>query len=465
MPALNYSHFAHQPKRIHFIGISGIGMSALALLCLHRGWSVQGSTIAPNESTQELSTQGARIFFHHDSSHISDDVECVVYSSAITEDNPELQAARARTIPTIHRSDLLRAFTDPLKTIAISGTHGKTTTTSLLGHVLHAGQRDPLIVSGGIMVHWNSPVYPGLGSVSVIEADESDRSHVNFSRLFGAILTNVEPEHMENYGNSFDMMWESFRNFLNLSTDFVSLCGDAIEPYNAWVHNLSRPITWYGTRAKHDFYAQNIRTTSTGMIFDCDTPSGKWDDVVLNLWGHHNVLNALGVMSAGVHMGLSSDHIRQGLSSFLGVSRRLTQVGKRKGIPVIDDYAHHPTEISAVLQALSQRGYRKILVLCQPHRYTRLRDTMQAFTQCFNPSEHVTLLPVYGAGECPIPGYESCDLAKGVGQSGRSVSLFSDFLQAEQEVKDLLDTGCYDLLVCMGAGDITHLAKTFVDTD
>ena len=463
MPALNYSLFAHQPKRIHFIGISGIGMSALALLCLHRGWWVQGSALFQNESTEQLVALGAQVFLHHDSGHISQDLECVVYSSAISDDHPELQTARSRNIPTIHRSDLLRAFTSPLKTLAISGTHGKTTTTSLLGHVLHTSHMDPLIVSGGMMVHWNSPLYPGTGPFSVIEADESDQSHINFSTLFGAILTNIEPEHMGNYGNCEDNLWHSFRQFLNLSTDFVSICRDAIDASSPWVQNLSCPITWYGTDPKSDFYAENIRTTATGMMFDCDTPFGPLDDVALNLWGHHNVLNALGVISASLRIGLPTEGIRQGLASFSGVYRRLTLVGTKDGIPIIDDYAHHPTEIAAVLYALHRRGYTNILALCQPHRYTRLRDTMDAFARCFDHAHHVGILPVYGAGESPIEHCESENLVANIQNLGKKVTLVPNFSTAETHVKALMDAGHYDVVVCMGAGDITHLAKKLAD--
>jgi UDP-N-acetylmuramate--alanine ligase len=463
MPALNYSLFAHHPKRIHFIGISGIGMSALALLCLHRGWWVQGSALFQNDSTEQLLAQGARVFLYHDSSHISHDLECVVYSSAICDDHPELQTARSRHIPTIHRSDLLRAFASPLKTLAISGTHGKTTTTSLLGHILHTSQQDPLIVSGGMMVRWNSPLYPGTGPFSVIEADESDQSHMNFSALSGAILTNIEPEHMANYGNCMDNLWDSFRHFLNLATDFVSICRDAIDASNPWFQNLSCPITWYGTDPKSDFYAENIRTTPTGMMFDCHTPWGRLDGVALNLWGHHNVLNALGAISASLRIGLPSESIRQGLASFSGVYRRLTLVGTKNGIPIIDDYAHHPTEIAAVLHALHRRGYGRILALCQPHRYTRLRDTMAAFTRCFDHAHHVGILPVYAAGEHPIENCGSENLAENIENLGKKVTLMPDFLIAESHVNALMDTGQYDVVVCMGAGDITHLAKKLAD--
>ena len=463
MLALNYSLFAHHPKRIHFIGISGIGMSALALLCLHRGWWVQGSALFQNDSTEQLTAQGALVFLYHDTSHISHDVECVVYSSAISDDHPELQTARSRNIPTIHRSDLLRAFTSPLKTLAISGTHGKTTTTSLLGHILHTSHLDPLIISGGMMVRWNSPLYPGSGPFSVIEADESDQSHINFSNLFGAILTNIEPEHLSNYGNCEDNLRHSFRQFLNLATDFVSICRDAIDGSSPWIQNLSCPIAWYGTDPQSDFYAENIRTTATGMMFDCDTPLGPLDDMVLNLWGHHNVLNALGAISASLRIGLPAEDIRQGLASFSGVYRRLTLVGTKNGIPIIDDYAHHPTEIAAVLQALHRRGYTNILALCQPHRYTRLRDTMDAFVRCFDHAHHVGILPVYGAGEPPIEHCGSENLVKNIENLGKTVTLMPDVSTAETHVTALMDTGHYDVVVCMGAGDITHLAKKLAD--
>lgn len=461
MPVPNYTNFVQNPKRIHLIGIGGIGMGALALLCLQRGWVVQGSTLAENAMTQDLRARGALIFLNHGVEHVDASMEAVVYSSAIGEDNPELQAARGHNIPIFHRSDLLRAFVEGLKTVAISGTHGKTTTTSLLGHVLHGASEDPLILSGGVMGAWKSPLYPGRGSLAVVEADESDGSHGNFSQLSGALLTNVEADHMENYGGSLDNLWSGFRDFLQLAQDFTLVCRDAVDPLNPWLQNLSPPITWYGTHPGSDFSAENIRTTPEGMSFDCHTPRGCWRHVVLKLWGHHNVLNALAVVGACVHLGISEEHIRQGLSTFLGVERRLTLVGTRRGIPIIDDYAHHPTEVAAVLETLHHRGYRRILALCQPHRYTRLRDTMDLFVSSFNYAAGVVIFPVYAAGEEPIEGAESKDLAQGLGALGKEVILSS--LEDKKGLHDLMDSGAYDVVITLGAGNITDLAKDLVD--
>lgn len=439
-------------------------MSALALLCLNRGWKVGGSTLGHNENTSALTAQGAEIFLNHAAENLGESTECVVYSSAIAESNPEIQAARLRNIPILHRSTLLRAFVHPLRTIGVSGTHGKTTTTSLLGHTIYAAHHQPLILSGGIMTHWNSPIYPGKGTIAVVEADESDHSHVNFSSLEGAILTNIEGDHMENYGGSLDNVWASFQRFLQLSRHFASVCGDAIAPKNPWLQNVSCPITFYGTGSNADFCAENIRTTETGMRFDCLTPAGKWTDVSLNLWGHHNVLNALAVLSTCTHLHLSEDQIRFGLSTFSGVARRLTHVGNRGNVPIIDDYAHHPTEITAVLKTLNDRGFRRILAICQPHRYTRLRDCMELFSRCFQHADKIVLLPVYSAGEEVISDAESVDLAKKLTDLHHSVAMVPSWPQCTTDIGRLIDGGSYDVVVCMGAGDVTHLAKDLIET-
>ena len=224
---LDYTNFARTPKSIHFVGISGIGMGALAQLCLERGWHVRGSTQAHNAMTHHLMAMGAAITDHHSGENLDVATDCVVYSTAIAQDNPEIQTAHNRGIPVVHRSDLLRALVTPLTTIAISGTHGKTTTTSLLGHVLYAANQDPLIISGGMMGAWNSPVYAGKGPIAIVEADESDQSHIHFSTLSGAILTNVEAEHMDSYGGSLEKLWQSHEKFLGLAQDFAIVCQDA----------------------------------------------------------------------------------------------------------------------------------------------------------------------------------------------------------------------------------------------
>jgi UDP-N-acetylmuramate--alanine ligase len=463
MPVPNYTNFAQHPKRVHFIGISGIGMGALAQLCLDHGWAVQGTTLSPNKMTQTLVAQGASIALYHGAEHIDQSVDCVVYTSAIPDTNPELQAARSANIPVMHRSTLLRAFVEPLRTVAISGTHGKTTTTSLLGHVLYTANKAPLILSGGMMVSWDSPVYSGKGSIAIVEADESDHSHVNFASLYGAIITNIDGDHMENYGGSLDNLWKSFQKFFQLTTDFAVACSDAIDRDNPWFNDMACPITWYGTGKDCDFSAHNIGVTPSGMHFDCHTRTEKWENVHLNLWGHHNVLNSLAIIAACAHMGISQADIRKGLASFPGVSRRLTQVGMRAGVPIIDDYAHHPREISAVLSTLNQRGYRRILAVCQPHRYTRLRDTMDEFATCFHHADTVVLLPVYSAGELPIPGATSKDLGKKLMALGHRVSLIDERDSPKGSIIAIMEKAGWDVAIFLGAGDISQLAYSLAE--
>ncbi len=463
MPPLDYTIFAQTPKRTHFVGISGIGMGALAKLCLDRGWHVRGSTLAHNSMTQQLMELGATIFDRHSEENLDSSTDCVVYSSAITEQNPEIQMARSKNIPVIHRSDLLRAFVAPLPTIAISGTHGKTTTTSLLGHVLYRADRDPLIISGGMMGAWKSPIYPGKGPFAIVEADESDHSHINFPSLSGAILTNVGAEHMDHYGGSLAKLWESYEEFIGLAKDFAIVCQDSVDPNHPAMQNASCPITWYGTSSDVDFQALNIAPTATGMKFDCQTPFGLWRDIPLSAWGHHNVLNATAVIAASTFCGLSKNEIIHGLSTFLGVDRRLTHVGNLGNTPIMDDYAHHPTEIAAVLSALQERGYRRILAICEPHRYTRLRNTMPLFCTCFHHATDIVLLPVYSAGEKPIAGFDSIALGQKLQDLGHSVTLAQAWPDCSTQLHSQIEAQHYDIAICLGAGYATHVARSLVD--
>ena len=459
MPHPSSTNFASTPKKIHFIGIGGIGMSGLASLCLHKGVKVQGSNAGKNASTEKLSSQGVPVFYEHKSGYLDPEVNLVVTSTAIHENNPEWLEAKSKGIPIVHRSTLLQWCVAAQKTLAVSGTHGKTTTTSLLGHVLVSAGLDPLIITGGVMGGYESTIYPGQGDFAVVEADESDKSHVNFQTLMGAIVTNIEAEHMDHYKGSFSLLCDSFVRFLSLSSEFGIVCGDDLVIQKIVPLLPKAPKVWtYGFSESCAIRAHNVRQTAQGLTFDVESPIHSWSNIPTRLWGHHNILNALSVITAAQLLGIQEEAVVHALGSFQGVNRRLTVKGHLKGTTIIDDYAHHPTEIKAVLQALRQKGYQKVLAVCQPHRYTRLRDSMELFTECFDQANKVVLFPVYSAGEAPLQDINSHTLATHLRQKGLDVVLCDQWEDSHAMVSDLISCGDYDVAVCMGAGTITELA-------
>lgn len=449
-------------KKIHFVGIGGIGMSGLAKICLSSGIQVQGSNIGiEHPLLQALGQQGASLFNGHSTGRL-EGVECVVLSSAIHPENPEVLEAQALGLPIKHRSQFMKELLTPYQTIAISGTHGKTTTTSLMGRVLDESQADPLIISGGIMEDYGSNVRLGKGPWAVVEADESDKSLINFFSLYGAIVTNIEEEHMENYG-SLQALLDVFRQFLQTPSHFVVACGD--DPYVRELVALlpaKGTLITYGTEPGCNVRATNILYHPTGMTFDAHFPNEVWEAIELSLLGTHNVLNSLAVITAGRYMGMGQDPIRAALKHFRGVRRRLTLTGTVQGVRYIDDYAHHPTEIHAVLRSLHRASRGRLIAVFQPHRFTRLRDCMNLFTQCFDYADQVILLPVYGAGETPIDGVDSLQLYTYFQRLGKSdnIILYPGGTACSEGVSDILGPLVQpgDTVVCLGAGNITDIA-------
>lgn len=446
-------------KSIHFIGIGGIGMSALALFCHDRGWKASGSNLGETEMTHILASKGMKVFSFHDARHISADLNAVVISSAIAEDNPELKEARRLGLHVMHRSDFLDQCVREHKVIGVSGTHGKTTTTSLLGHIFHYGHQDPLIFAGGIMNSIESPLYPGRGSWAIVEADESDKSHINFAHLAYAVITNIEADHLVNYDGCLSNLLESFAQMVRLAQCCL-LCGD--DPgVQQMMREHSFPdetVITYGTSNHCMIRASNIHTTDSGMYFDVEGLGAGWHGVNLALWGQHNVLNALAVIGIAEKAGLKTDIIKQGLACFPGVDRRLTKRGHYASTLIMDDYAHHPTEIQATILALQQQGWKRILVVCQPHRYTRLKETWHLFDHCFSGAQHVVLLPVYGAGEVAIEPYDSWSLAHRLRSYDYAIEAYQAWPDSRLALEHLLENGGYDVAVFMGAGSISNIA-------
>ena len=462
----------HQPSkigRIHFIGIGGIGMSGIAKVLLNMGFSVSGSDIAGNAHTDMLSKGGATIFIGHDENHVLD-ASVVVISSAIKEENPELKKAKNVGIPVVKRAEMLWELMRMKKSIAVSGTHGKTTTTSLVSCLLDKAGYDPTVVNGGVINAYGSNVRLGLGEWIVVEADESDGS---FVKLFPniAIVTNIDPEHMDHYG-SVDNLLKAFQQFIHNIPFYglAILCSDHPRVRDLIQEGIDRRFVTYGLEEGAQIRAVNIRSGSDGTLFDVVMTAHKpgyegivdfqqkMTDVFLPMHGKHNVQNVLSLVAVMKELGLNFEVFKDALRSFQGVKRRFTNVGHVSGITLIDDYAHHPVEVMAVLDTahniLENAPGTKTIAILQPHRYSRLNDLMDDFASVMLKADHVIVTPVYAAGEKAIEGVDSSALAGRIQKGGHpSVRLIDGYDALPQTVASLAQPG--DMVIGMGAGSIT----------
>ena len=375
---------------IHFIGIGGIGMSGIAEVLLNLGYAVQGSDARESANTERLKKLGAKIFIGQKDGQV-EGAAAIVMSSAIKADNPELVEARAKSIPVVRRAEMLAELMRLKSAIAVGGTHGKTTTTTMIAALLEGGGLDPTVINGGIINAYGSNAKLGMGEWMVVEADESDGS---FLKLFPtiAIITNIDPEHMEHYGE-FDSLRAAFDNFIeNLPFyGFGVLCIDHPEVQALVSRVKDRRIVTYGFNPQADVRAENLVPQATGTKFDVvfqglDGVEGTWKDLFLPMAGRHNTQNVLSAIAVSRELGLSEEQVRAGLESFGGVKRRFTHVGRWNGVDIIDDYGHHPVEITAVLQAARQVCKGRVHAVMQPHRYSRLSDLFEDFSTCFNGS-------------------------------------------------------------------------------
>ncbi|CAM3629271.1 UDP-N-acetylmuramate--L-alanine ligase [Litorimonas haliclonae] len=444
---------------IHFVGIGGIGMSGIAEVLLNLGYQVQGSDMRESANTERLRKLGANIFIGQKEGQV-EGAGAIVLSSAIKKDNPELIEARAKSIPVVRRAEMLAELMRLKWAIAVGGTHGKTTTTTMIAALLEGGGLDPTVINGGIINAYGSNAKLGLGDWMVVEADESDGS---FLKLFPtvAIITNIDPEHMEHYGD-FETLRKAFHTFVeNLPFyGFSVLCIDHAE-VQALVSKVSdRRVITYGFNPQADVRAENLHLEPTGSRFDVVFTTGDeeetWQDLFLPMAGKHNTQNVLSAIAVARELGLNEAQVRAGLESFGGVKRRFTKVGEWEGITIIDDYGHHPVEISAVLQAARQVTKGRVHAVVQPHRYSRLSHHFEEFSTCFNDADRVFVTDVYAAGEDPIDGVSGPDLAKSLTSHGhKNVSLTAKKSLAA-DLKPHLKNG--DVIVCLGAGDITYWA-------
>jgi UDP-N-acetylmuramate--alanine ligase len=451
---------------IHFVGIGGIGMSGIAEVMHQLGYQVQGSDLSDSYVVEKLRKAGIAVTIGHSPENLGD-AAVVVCSSAIKDDNPEIEAAAERRLPRVKRAEMLAELMRMQKTVAVAGTHGKTTTTSMIAALLDNGGLDPTVINGGIINRYGSNARLGKGDWWVIEADESDGS---FLRLDGtiAVVTNVDPEHLEHYG-SFDAVKDAFVEFIE-NVPFYGLavmCVDHPEVQGVLSRIRDRRVVTYGFSALADVRADTVTPVPGGSKFDAlilgrDGERRTIEGVHVPMPGRHNVLNALAGIAVALELGLSDEAIASGFEKFEGVKRRFTKVGEIDGTIVIDDYAHHPTEIRAVLSAAREGAEGRVIAVMQPHRYTRLEALMDDFQNAFNDADVVFVTPVYPAGEEPIEGVDAAALAEGLRARGhRMVSAVTDLDDLCTALRDLAAEG--DMVICMGAGDITKWAATLPD--
>lgn len=446
---------------IHFVGIGGIGMSGIAEVMHNLGYRVQGSDIAEGYVVEGLRARGIKVMIGHRAENLGD-AAVVVTSTAVKRDNPEVVAALENRVPVVRRAEMLAELMRLKRTVAVAGTHGKTTTTSLVAALLDAGGIDPTVINGGIINSYGSNARLGESDWMVVEADESDGS---FLRLDGtiAVVTNIDPEHLDHYG-SFDAIKDAFVEFIE-NVPFYGcavLCIDHPEVQAVIPKVRDRRVVTYGFSAQADIRGENVTPYPGGNRFDAvirqrDGSQRRIAGIELPMPGRHNVQNALAAVGVAVEMGVADDLIRSGFARFAGVKRRFTKVGEVDGVTIIDDYGHHPVEIRAVLSAAREGVQNRVIAVVQPHRFTRLRDHMEDFQAAFNDADIVYAAPVYAAGEAPIAGIDSAALVDGIKARGhRSAHLIASADALAAELARVAQPG--DMVVCLGAGDITKWA-------
>src|SRR5438105_8042039 len=449
---------------IHFVGIGGIGMSGIAEVLHNLGYRVQGSDIADSANTRRLAGLGIMVRMGHAAENL-DSAEVMVISSAVKPDNPEVLAARARRLPVVRRAEMLAELMRLKWSIAIAGTHGKTTTTSMIGALLETAGLDPTVINGGIINAYGTNTRLGAGDWRAVEADESDGT---FARLPAtvAIVTNIDPEHLDFYGD-FAALQQAFETFVgNIPFyGFAVLCIDHPVVQSMIARLSERRILTYGLSPQADIRATNIRLGRDGSHFDAvitDRVSGEERlirDLFLPMFGDHNVQNSLSAIAVAEELGLGDEVVRATLRNFRGVRRRFTKTGEWNGVSIIDDYGHHPVEIAAVLKAARAIVGGRVIAVVQPHRYTRLADLFEGFCTCFNDADTVLVADIYPAGEAPIPGIDREALVAGFGAHGhRDARALAGAEALAPTIRELTRPG--DMVVCLGAGSITYWANS-----
>jgi UDP-N-acetylmuramate--alanine ligase len=448
---------------VHFVGIGGIGMSGIAAVMLNLGYKVQGSDAKPSANTERLEKQGATIFIGHRAENAAE-AGVVVISSAIKGGNPEVEAARARGVPIVRRAEMLAELMRLKWSVAIGGTHGKTTTTSMIAALLEAGAKDPTVINGGIINAYGANTRMGEGDWMVVEADESDGTFTKL-RATAVVVTNMDPEHLDHYGTA-EAMNTAYQTFVESIPfyGFAVMCLDHPQVAALAAKTLDRRVISYGFNPQADVCAANVRPSRDGSTFDViarrrgEGPGVTMHDLFLPVAGRHNVQNALAAIAVARELGVTDDGVRKGLKNFTGVKRRFSNVGEWNGVRIIDDYAHHPVEIQAVLRAAREVCDGRIIAVMQPHRFTRLRDLFQDFSNCFSEADCVAVANVYSAGEAPIDAINAESLVASIKSFGhRDAHKLGALENLPAFVRAHAKAG--DLVVCLGAGDITTHAN------
>ena len=448
---------------VHFVGIGGIGMSGIAEVLHNLGYDVQGSDQNDSANVKRLREKGIEVHIGHRAENLGD-AEVVVASSAIKQDNPERIAARERNIPMVRRAEMLAELMRFRKAIAIGGTHGKTTTTTMVSTLLVAGGLDPTVINGGIINDFGTNARIGNGEWMVVEADESDGT---FLRLPAdvAVVTNIDPEHLDHYGD-YDAIKAAFTQFVENVPfyGFGVMCLDHPEVQNQVLKITDRRVLTYGSNPQAEVRFMDISNDGAASIFTVERRHRKTDKVDrlenlrLPMPGLHNISNATAAIAIALELGVAHDAIREGLASFGGVRRRFTHTGSWNGVEVFDDYAHHPVEIKAALSAARQATKGKVIAIKQPHKYSRLESLFGDFCSCFNEADTVYVAPVYEAGEKPIEGINHKTLAEGLRSGGhRDAKAISGSDEIPSLIAEIAQSG--DVVIFLGAGDVTQWAQ------
>jgi UDP-N-acetylmuramate--alanine ligase len=448
-------------KQIHFIGIGGIGMSGIAELLLNLGYHVSGSDLKSTAVTKHLARLGGDIFEGHREEH-SEKADVVVYSSAVTEDNPEIIAARNRFIPVIPRAEMLAELMRLKYGIAIAGAHGKTTTTSMVASILTKAGLDPTAVIGGRLDTWGgSNARLGEGDILVAEADESDGSFLALSPII-AVVTNIDQEHLDHYGDM-EAVRKTFVDFINKVPFYGNsvLCLDN-EEIQSILPQLRKRYVTYGLTSQADLQGKEIGREPGGMSFEVVFRGNSMGKVLVGIPGEHNVLNSLAALGVALELGISMDIVRQGLKDLGGLARRFQVKGERRNILVLDDYGHHPSEIVATLKATREWfPERRVVVVFQPHRYSRTKDLFDRFVTSFNEADVLLVTAIYPAGEQPIPGVTGKKMAEGIKVHGhKDVCFCGGKEETLEKLLSVVQEG--DLVVTLGAGDIVKIGEIFL---
>jgi UDP-N-acetylmuramate--alanine ligase len=442
-------------QQVHFVGIGGVGMSGIAEVLLNLGYRITGSDARRGESVERLERLGAKVFIGHEASH-ADGAHVVVYSSAVARDNVEVQAARLRGVPVIPRAEMLAELMRLKYGIAVAGTHGKTTTTSMVAAVLAAGEFDPTVVVGGRIHGLGANARLGQGEFLVAEADESDGSFLKLSPTI-AVVTTIDAEHLDYYA-SLDAIRAAFLTFVNKVPFYGAavLCLDQPN-IQQMIPQVDKRVITYGLESSADLTARRLTFAGATSRFEVVERGRLLGVVVLEVPGRHNVLNALAAIAVGLDLEMPFDVIARALAAFRGVQRRFQIRGEARGVLVVDDYGHHPAEIRATLAAAKAGFDRRVITVFQPHRYSRTQHLRQEFLTAFNQSDVLIVMDIYPAGEAPIPGVHARDLAEGIAAHGHREVRYMNGDRAA--IVDYLceSTRSGDLILTLGAGDVGAL--------